>query len=99
MIYRDKVSREDAQRLIGCGCGTTLPHCDADVCHAPGECVWCDETPGWQDRRRASGYAFTGHEPTASQSPCPSDARRGFGGAHVWPGNRPTTAEGETTRL
>ena len=68
----------------------TLPHCDASVLHAPGECVFCDRHPDWQALRIAWGIAFTGHAPTEREVPCPSDQRRGTGQAHVWAGNRPS---------
>lgn len=68
----------------------TVPHCDARVLHAPGECRYCDEHSRWQALRVVWGIAFTGHEPVEGQLPCPSDARRGLAGAHVWPGNQPT---------
>lgn len=67
-----------------------LPHCDAAVLHAPGECQYCDRHPDWQQVRLWWGIAFTGHPPTDGQLPCPSDARRGLGQAHEWGGNRPT---------
>ncbi len=77
----------EATDIIG-----TLPHCDQSVLHAPGECQYCDKTPGWQALRVIWGVAFTGHEPaeTGAKVPCPSDAARGTGGAHVWPGNVPS---------
>ncbi len=65
------------------------PHCDQAVLHAPGECVYCDKHPEWQDVRLMWGIAFTGHEPVADEVACPSDMRRGVGGAHDWDGNRP----------
>lgn len=67
-----------------------LPHCDQSVLHAPGECQYCDRHPDWQALRIVWGIAFTAHEPKSHQLPCPSDARRGTGGAHVWGGNRPS---------
>jgi hypothetical protein len=67
-----------------------FPHCDASVLHSPGECEYCDDHPEWQELREAWGIAFTGHQPTERQQPCPSDGRRGTGEAHVWGGNRPT---------
>lgn len=70
-----------------------FPHCDASVLHAPGECEYCDQHPDWQALRGAWGIAFTGHRPAELEVPCPSDQRRGPGGAHVWGGNRPTTSD------
>jgi len=74
--------------------GVALPHCDQQVLHAPGECKYCDEYPTWQALRVVWGIAFTGHVPDINDRdnrvvPCPSDMRRGLGGAHGWPGNRP----------
>lgn len=79
--------------------GVTPPHCDQSVLHAPGECRYCDAHPDWQAYRQMVGIAFTGHTPTPWYDggpmllPCPSDARRGTGEAHVWGGNRPTDAD------
>ncbi len=67
----------------------TFPHCDSSVLHAPGECAYCDRHPEWQWLRGAWGIAFTGHVPEGGTQPCPSDARRGTGAAHSWPGNQP----------
>lgn len=73
---------------------TPLPHCDQKVLHAPGECKYCDQHPDWQALRVVWGIAFTGHTPVATgdrpELMCPSDVARGVGGAHSWPGNRPT---------
>lgn len=68
----------------------TLPHCDQRVMHAPKECKYCDACPKLQALRVVWGIAFTGHEALEGQLPCPSDAARGTGGAHVWPGNVPS---------
>lgn len=68
----------------------TLPHCDHRVMHAPEECRYCDARPELQALRVIWGIAFTGHAPVDGQLPCPSDAARGTGGAHVWPGNVPS---------
>jgi hypothetical protein len=71
------------------------PHCDSRVLHAPGECSVCDKHPEWQELRKMWGIAFTGKEPAEKspfwrELPCPSDANRGKGGAHIWYGNRPS---------
>jgi hypothetical protein len=71
----------------------TVPHCDQDVLHAPGECEHCDTHPDWQALRDLWGIAYTGHEPINRQLPCPSDHRRGTGNAHIWGGNRPTNVD------
>jgi hypothetical protein len=80
----DTMNFDEACELVG-----QLPHCDAAVLHAPGECQYCDRHPDWQALRVVTGIAFTGHEPAHDQVPCPSDARRGKGNAHQWGGNRP----------
>ncbi len=70
-----------------------FPHCDQSVLHAPGECSYCDKHPDWQQLRKDWGIAFTGQYPDDEwQTPCPSDMRRGTGGAHSWHGNRPAGA-------
>jgi hypothetical protein len=41
------------------------PHCDANVLHAPAECVHCDKYPDWQTTRYRRGINFTGRcDPT-----------------------------------
>lgn len=71
----------------------TAPHCDPSVLHAPGYCAHCDTQPNWQALRGLWGIAFTGQIPASNQVPCPSDQRRGTGGAHTWGGNRPTNVD------
>jgi hypothetical protein len=68
------------------------PHCDQRVLHAPGECLFCDHYTDWQQHRQVAGIAFTGQDPGLDRVACPSDARRGRGGAHVWGGNVPQRA-------
>lgn len=68
----------------------TFPHCDSRVLHAPGTCRYCDRHPEWQAYRRGAGINFTGQQ-EEGLAPCPSDAARGVGGAHTWPGNRPVS--------
>jgi hypothetical protein len=66
-----------------------FPHCDDRVLHAPKECTICDEyAPQMQADRKAAGVNFTGQS-LPGLKPCPSDAARGVGGAHVWGGNTP----------
>ncbi len=73
------------------------PHCDAMVLHAPGRCGYCDHflAGAAQALRQIWGVAFTGQTPQPGQVPCPSDARRGTAGAHVWSGNKPHDLGGE----
>jgi len=64
------------------------PHCDQDVLHEKGICQYCDKFPKKQQYRIDNKISFTGtHAPGCT--PCPSDAKRGIGGAHKWPGNVP----------
>lgn len=69
-----------------------MPHCDQSVLHAPGECKYCDMHPDWQALRVIWGVSFTGQTTRVSGAKvsCPSDYVRGVGGAHFWPGNRPS---------
>lgn len=63
-----------------------LPHCDARILHAPGECVYCDTHPDWQALRVVWGIAFTGWTPDEKELPCPADHARGD--THTkWGGN------------
>jgi hypothetical protein len=69
-----------------------FPHCDPRILHAPTECPYCDKYDDWQELRRLWGIAFTGHEPTDDQLPCPADSARPPGSAsdhRQWGGNRP----------
>lgn len=73
-----------------------FPHCDQRVLHKPGTCQFCDAYPDRQELRKDWKIAFTGETPKDGELPCPSDAARGRGGAHVWGGNRPLTAPNPT---
>jgi hypothetical protein len=64
------------------------PHCDSDVLHAPGECVYCDCHPKRQAQREAEGVNFTGHHDTA-KAMCPSEVGRPLERIELWAGNRP----------
>jgi hypothetical protein len=66
------------------------PHCDGAVLHAPGECVYCDHYPDWQEHRRTARIAFTGHDPKDDEVRCPSEQRRPLERINRWPGNRPS---------
>ena len=68
---------------------TQFPHCDSRILHAPGECVYCDMNPGWQELRQAWGIAFTGHlpDPESGIVMCPTDYNRD--NYNQWPGNTP----------
>lgn len=66
----------------------TLPHCDADVLHAPGACVYCDGRPDLQARRAFEGVNFTGENDPA-KTPCPATLRRPVEKIERWYGNVP----------
>ena len=70
-----------------------FPHCDADVLHAPGECVYCDKYPALQDERIRNTVAFTGHEAERFGKSCPAEAKRPLKVIEMWPGNRPVVHE------
>jgi hypothetical protein len=36
-----------------------FPHCNSEVLHAPGTCVYCDDFPDKQTARAVSGTPFT----------------------------------------
>lgn len=74
-----------------------MPHCDARVLHAPGECEFCDLHPDWQEYRERSGINFTGHE-EEGLAPCPSTYFRSLDNINRWPGNRPAPKDEETGR-
>jgi hypothetical protein len=64
------------------------PHCDTDVLHAPGECVYCDCHPKRQLQREADGINYTGHHDPDKRM-CPSEADRPLDTINLWGGNRP----------
>jgi hypothetical protein len=64
-----------------------FPHCDSNVLHRPGACVYCDEFPQRQLDRRMRRINFTG-ENKPDRSPCPSTATRPLEVIERWPGNR-----------
>jgi hypothetical protein len=74
-----------------------FPHCDSSVMHSPRSCEFCDHYPAEQQARIRDGINFTG-EQVAGKKPCPSDARRGLGGAHLWYGNVPETKKTKEAR-
>ena len=69
-----------------------FPHCDQNVLHTPGSCTYCDQFPGQQQCRLINRINFTGQDIKGLES-CPSDAKRGLGGAHTWPGNVPRSKD------
>lgn len=66
----------------------TFPHCDPQVLHSPGVCIYCDRYPSWQDRRAAAGVNFTGVYDPAKEI-CPSQRERSLDTINRWGGNRP----------
>lgn len=82
------MKREEAFKILHSE--SIFPHCDTQVLHAPGECLYCDKMPARQALRIVWDIAFTGHKPVEGEMPCPSDKKRGLGQAHLWSGNAPT---------
>lgn len=75
-----------------------MPHCDARILHAPGECEYCDAYPDAQLERTHLKIAFTGHAPVDEQVACPADVARPPGSSadhRHWAGNKPTNATGD----
>lgn len=68
----------------------SFPHCDEFVLHAPGECVYCDRHPDWQDARIRYHIAFTGRGTGKASNlrPCPSEVLRPVEKINRWPGNQ-----------
>jgi hypothetical protein len=75
-------------------------HCDSRVCHAPGECEYCDWYPQVQADRLNNRVCFTGWNSdrmvrrwgVGSCKPCPADAVRPPGSRsdhRRWGGNKP----------
>lgn len=64
------------------------PHCDANVLHAPGHCVICDEFPADQQDRIERAINFTG-EHFSHKMLCPSEQARPLGIINLWHGNTP----------
>jgi hypothetical protein len=67
----------------------TYPHPDPMVLHRPGLCGACDQHPEWQALRRCWQVAFTGEDPTADQTECPAERRRGRPAVIHTSGNQP----------
>ncbi len=64
------------------------PHCDQRILHAPGECVYCDHYPDWQEMRDRQHINFTGHSDPLL-GPDPAGQFRSPESLAYWPGNRP----------
>ncbi len=61
------------------------PHCDMNVLHAPGKCVFCDDYPAAQNNRLVDGVNFTG------DGPDPATEIRPLEVIEHWYGNVPKT--------
>lgn len=66
-----------------------FPHCDSNILHAPGDCVYCDKYPEKQAERVREGVRFTGSPSTPDLLPCPAELLRPLKAIEMWPGNRP----------
>src|SRR5665213_2802016 len=68
-------------------------HCDSNVLHAPGECVYCDKYGKIeQQQRKNAKINFTGHHDT-DKTMCPSEHRRPLDIINLWGGNVAKTQE------
>ena len=74
-----------------------FPHCDQRILHAPGECVYCDKHPEWQQLRQVWGITFTGYEPESEKETlCPAMKARPEA-YNKWSGNvAKPTCQGDT---
>ena len=64
-----------------------IPHCDSNVLHAPGRCVYCDRGfADLQEFRLLHGINFTG-ESDPAKLPCPATAKRPVETIERWGGN------------
>ena len=68
------------------------PHCDSNVLHAPGKCIYCDHFPERQRARQIAEMNFTG-EQDPNKSPCPAEHARPLETINRWGGNIPMTKE------
>lgn len=69
-----------------------FPHCDMNVLHAPGACVFCDKFPQKQQERVEQKINFTG-ETDPDKRACPATAARPVTTIHKWGGNAPITQD------
>lgn len=69
------------------------PHCDMNVLHAPGECVYCDNYPDFQAARIRDNINFTG-KTNPNLKPCPATMKRTLERIERWPGNVAEPPEG-----
>jgi hypothetical protein len=69
------------------------PHCDSNVLHEPGSCVYCDKhADTLQKYRKEFGINFTGVH-NSDKVMCPSECRRPVDTINRWHGNIPMTEE------
>lgn len=66
------------------------PHCDSNVLHSPGRCVFCDKFKDAQQARIYAGINFTG-EDAYDRYPDPATQLRPLEVIERWGGNRPKT--------
>lgn len=74
------------------GFSATYPHCDANVLHAPGECIYCDHYPIAQKLRIEQKINFTGHY-DPDKVLCPAERSRPLDTINRWHGNIAMTEE------
>jgi hypothetical protein len=68
----------------------SFPHCDSNILHAPGVCIYCDKFPDAQLARIKNGVNFTGEYHEALR-PDPATQQRSQETMEKWPGNVPMT--------
>lgn len=69
-----------------------FPHCDMNVLHAPGDCVYCDLYPELQNERIEKGINFTGMS-SPRKDEDPATQKRPLDVINRWGGNVPVTQE------
>lgn len=93
-------SKSDEDEIAAACYKAPFPHCDSNVLHSPGTCVYCDHYPLFQQARLADGVGFT-NEPKGGLNgryilhDCPSTFSRTVEQINRWPGNRAQTRECE----
>ena len=68
------------------------PHCDSNVLHRPGSCVFCDKFPDAQLSRIYGRINFTG-DSDPELLPDPASIQRPLEVINRWGGNRATTQD------
>jgi hypothetical protein len=76
-----------------------FPHCDSNILHAPGQCVYCDKYPDEQLWRYKANINYTG-EDIPGKLPCPAEFARSREKVNAWGGNVPISfADLKTKKL